>query len=171
MCAHFRSQPAALPHCCPGPGWTHPLRSLPGAPGRDQSRPDAGWVPRVQKIPGSSGMWSRGGGWGKQQGTQPLGLTPHSGERHRARAPPPAVVQGQCDHWAHQCSPGGTPCSSRLWFILAMRSVHSQKCILVRTSESIHTIISTGGHISNHRINSELAQMQAVGEGKRKQAE
>lgn len=64
----------------------------------------------------------------------------------------------------------GTPCSSRLWFILALWSVHCQKCISARTSESIHTIISIAGHISIHLINFELAQMQAVGEEKRKQA-
>lgn len=142
----------------PGTWVDTPTARLPGAPGRDQSRPDAGWVPHVQEIPGSSGMWSRGGGWGKQQGTQPLGPTPHSGERHRARPPRP-WSRGSVTTGPINAVPGGTPCSSRLWFILAMRSVHSQKCILVRTSESIHTIISISGHISNHQINFELAQM------------
>ena len=49
----------------------------------------------MQEIPGSCvpGLGSRGGqGEGhKQQGTWPLGPTPHSAERHRAR-PPLAVV-------------------------------------------------------------------------------
>lgn len=116
-------------------------------------------------------LWSVVQRWGGGRSANSRGHSPLARPlilmRGTGQGPPgrlPAVVQPLSPSILSQ---EGTPCSSRLWFILAMWSVHSQKYISARTSESIHTIISIVGHISIHLINFELAQNASCRGGKK----
>lgn len=154
-----------LPHCCPVPGG-HTHCAVCQGSGKRPAQAVCGCVPRLEEIPGSSECGPEMGAVSKQQGTQPLGSTPHSDERHRARPPGrlPGAVQPLSPSMLSQ---EGTPCSSRLWFILPCGQFTLKIYLGQNLRINSHHHFYCWSHF-NYLINFELAQNASCRGGKKK---